>query len=73
MLIANQKKAKQIQSNFLIVKYEIGAISTEVNDFGIDLGNNEIIQVNKIKTDNFTTIYQALSDLLLPISVMDIK
>lgn len=70
---SRSEKAKQIQSNFLIVEYERGSTSTEVNDFGIDLGNNEIIQVNKIKTDNFVAIYQALSDLSLPISVMDIR
>lgn len=70
---SRSEKAKQIQNNFLIIEYEKGSINTEVNDFGIDLGNNEIIQVNKIKTDNFTAIYQALSNLSLPISVMDIR
>lgn len=31
------------------------------------------IRINKIKTDNYTAIYDALSKLVLPVSAMDIR
>jgi hypothetical protein len=31
------------------------------------------VRINKIKTDNFTLIYQALSNIHLPISAMDVR
>ena len=65
--------AERIRKNFLIVEYERDSTNTEVNDFDIDLGNKQIIRINKIKTDNFCAIYQALSNLLLPVSAMEIK
>lgn len=32
-----------------------------------------MIRVNKIKTDNFLSIYKSLSTLQLPVSAMDIR
>lgn len=65
--------AEQIRKNFLIVEYEKNSTNTEVNDFDINLGNNQIIRINKIKTDKFSAIYQALSNLSLPVPAMDIR
>lgn len=69
----NSEEAKKIRDNFLLVEYEEGSESTEVIEHDIDLEGFETIRINKIKTDNFTAIYQALANLILPVSAMDIR
>lgn len=64
---------KKIKSNFLIVEYEKGNINTDVNEYDISLDDHTIIRVNKIKTDNFLSVYKSISSLQLPISAMDIR
>lgn len=64
--------AENIRNNFLIIERDEGNENTEVIPFDIIVDNNNI-RVNKIKTDNFTAIYHALSELRLPISAMDIR
>lgn len=44
----------------------------EVVEHDIDM-DNQTIRINKIKTDDFTSIYQAIASLLLPVSAMDIR
>lgn len=64
--------AENIRNNFLIIERDEGNENTEVIPFDI-IVDNKNIRVNKIKTDNFTAIYHALSELRLPISAMDIR
>lgn len=56
----------------MIIERDNGSENTEVIPFDI-IVDNKNIRVNKIKTDNFTAVYQALSELRLPISAMDIR
>ena len=69
---ADSETAEKIRNNFLIIERDKGSENTEVIPFDI-IVDNKNIRVNKIKTDNFTAIYQALSELRLPISAMDIR
>ena len=69
----NSDEAKKIRDNFLLVEYEEGSDNTEVIEHDIDIEGFETIRINKIKTDNFTAVYQALANLVLPVSAMDIR
>lgn len=70
----NSATAERIRRNFLLVEYEAGSVSSEIAEHDIDLeGFATTIRINKIKTDNFSAIYKALGELLLPISAMDIR
>ena len=39
----------------------------------IDIEGFETIRINKLKTDNFIAVYQSLTNLILPVSAMDIR
>lgn len=69
----NSKTAEKIRKNFLLVEYEKGSSSQEITDHDIDLRGLAVIRINKIKTDDYISIYRALGDLALPISAMDVR
>jgi len=70
----NSDTAERIRKNFLLVEYEAGLQSQDIGEHDIDLeGFATTIRINKIKTDDFSSIYKALGNLLLPISAMDIR
>lgn len=69
---ADSEEAEKIRDNFLVVDREKDNNSMDVTEYDIVVDNKNI-KVNKIKTDNFIAIYQALSELRLPISAMDIR
>lgn len=69
----NSSIAKKIKSNFLLVEYDKGSKNVEVHDHDIILEGMSTIRVNKIKTDNFTAIYNSIASLQLPVSAMDIR
>lgn len=64
--------AGKIKNNFLLVEYEKDSENRLVADYDINM-DDIIIRINKIKTDDFTSIYESISDLQLPISAMDVK
>lgn len=66
-------EAEKIRSNFLLVEYEENSINVEVQEHDIVLDNMSTIRINKIKTDDFISIYEAISKLHLSVSVMDIR
>lgn len=66
-------QAQQIKNNFLLVEYEKGSNNVEITDHDIDIEGFPTIRINKIKTDNYIAIYEALSNLTLAISAMDIR
>jgi hypothetical protein len=69
----NSSAAEQIRRNFLLVEFEAGSNSQQTGEHDIDLQGFSTIRINKIKTDDFTSIYRALADLALPISAMDVR
>lgn len=64
--------AEKIKSNFLLVEYESGSTNTMVTEYDINI-DETIIKINQLKTDSFNILYNALSNLHLPISAMDIR
>jgi hypothetical protein len=69
----NSDSAKKIRDNFLLVEFAEGIQSQEVVEHDIDIEGFPTIRINKIKTDNFTVLYQALAMLQLPVSAMDVR
>lgn len=69
----NTEVADKIKSNFLVIEYEKNSTNLEVHDHDIVLEDMVTIRVNKIKTDNFLAIYNALASIELPVSAMDIR
>lgn len=69
----SSKESKQIRDNFLLVEYEKNSDNTEVVEHDIDIEGFPTIRINKIKTDNFITLYQSISNLILPVSAMDVR
>lgn len=64
--------AEKIKSNFLLVEYEGGSKNTLVTEYDINI-DETIIKINQLKTDSFDVLYDAISNLQLPISAMDIR
>lgn len=69
----NSEQAKKIRQNFLLVEYEPNSMSEEIVEHDIDMEGFSTIRINKIKTDNFKAIYNAISNLQLPISALDVR
>lgn len=69
----NSDDAKKIKNNFLLVQYDPDSTSEKITPYDIDMEPFGIININKIKTNNFKSIYSALSNLELPVSTMDIR
>lgn len=70
---SNTDEAKKIRQNFLLVEYEKDSMNEEITEHDIDIEGISTIRINKLKTDNFSAIYSALSELHLPISAMDVR
>lgn len=69
----NSDVATKIRRNFLLVEYESESQNLEISEHDIDLQGFSTIRINKIKTNNFKAIYEAISNLALPVSAMDIR
>ena len=70
----NSKEAENIKNNILLVEYEKDNQEVLITDHDITLEDSSTtIRINKIKTDNFTSIYNAISNLHLPISALDVR
>lgn len=69
----NSDDASKIRNNFLLVEYEKDSNSQEICEHDIDLEGFSTIRINKIKTDDFSSIYRSLASLVLPVSAMDVR
>ena len=69
----NSHNAAKIRNNFLLVEYEKDSTSKNISEHDIDIQGFSTIRINKIKTNDFTEIYKALSGINLPVSAMDIR
>lgn len=69
----NSDTARKVRDNFLLIEYEKDSKNVEVLEHDIDIEGFEPIRINKLKTDNFIAVYQALAQLTLPVSAMDIR
>lgn len=71
----NSEESKNIRDNFLLIEYDEGSSNVEIaeHDIDVDINGSNIIRINKLKTDNFIEVYDALANLKLPVSAMDIR
>src|SRR5699024_9945543 len=57
----NSDHAHKIRQNFLLVEFDEGSQSTSISAHDIDLeGFSSTIRINKILTDDFSTIYEQI-------------
>lgn len=68
----NTELSKKVTDNFLLVEYDEGSDNIEVAEHSLDL-NGVLVTIKKIKTDNYKEIYEALSNLQLPVSALDVR
>jgi len=69
----NSDLSKKIRNNFLLVEYENGSGNLDVVEHDIEVEGVATVRINKLKTDDFMSIYKELSNLILPVSAMDIR
>ena len=69
----NSEIATRVRNNFLLVEYDEGSTNQEVVEHDIDMEGFATIRINKIKTDDYSAIYECISNLQLPVSAMDIR
>lgn len=69
----NSELAAKIRNNFLLVEYEKDSKNLEITEHDIDMDGFATIRINKLKTDNYSALYTALSDIHLRISAMDVR
>lgn len=71
---SNSDLADRIRNNFLLVEYAPNSYNHDVVEHDIDIADlGSTIRINKLKTDDFSAIYKLLSELVLPISAMDVR
>lgn len=64
--------SEKIRSNFLLVEHKPGSKNSEVIEHDINI-NKTIIRINKLITDDYNQIYDALANIRLPISAIDVR
>lgn len=69
----NSDLAQQIKNNFLLVEYGKELNNNLISEHDIVLEGGLTIRINKIKTDNFSNIYDSISNLHLPVTALDIR
>lgn len=69
----NSELATKIKNNFLLVEYGKDLDNQTISEHDIVLEDGLTIRINKLKTDNFSAIYNSISDLHLAVSALDIR
>ncbi|MNQ99359.1 hypothetical protein D3C85_1150890 [compost metagenome] len=69
----NSELATKIKNNFLLVEYGKGINNEVISEHDIVLDGGLTIRINKIRTDNFSSIYNGISNLNLPVTALDIR
>lgn len=69
----NSNIADTIRKNFLLIEYEKDSANNLIVDHDIEIEGISTIRINKLKTDDYISVYKAISNLHLPISAMDVR
>ncbi|MBF0694631.1 MAG: SIR2 family protein [Flavobacterium sp.] len=69
----NSDLATRIKNNFLLVEYGKDLDNQIISEHDIVLEGGLTIRINKLKTDNFSAIYNSISELHLPVTALDIR
>lgn len=70
----NSDLADKIRNNFLLINYQKDSENLELSDYDAALDNNGLtVRIKQLTTDKYGEIYDAISNLNLPVSAMDIR
>lgn len=70
----NSDLADKIRNNFLLINYQKDSENLELSDYDAALDNNGLtVRIKQLTTDKYGEIYDAISNLDLPVSAMDIR
>jgi hypothetical protein len=69
----NTNEADLIRKNFLLIEYEKDSTNHFIVDHDIEIEGISTIRINKLKTDDYLSVYKSISNLHLPISAMDVR
>ena len=69
----NSELAGKIKNNFLLVEYGKDINNEIISEHDIVLEGELTIRINKLRTDNFSAIYDSISNLHLPVTALDIR
>ncbi|MFC6996925.1 SIR2 family protein [Rufibacter roseus] len=69
----NSESASKIKSNFLLVEYSPGDDNDIISEHDIVLNEGLTIQINKVKTDNYSKLYNSISNIHLPVTALDVR
>lgn len=69
----NSEMAEKIKNNFLLIEYESDSDNKVMSEHDIVLEQGLTIRINKIKTDDYSTIYRSISSLQLPVTALDVR
>lgn len=69
----NSDLATKIKNNFLLVEYGKEIDNELISEHDIVLEGGLTIRINKIKTDNFSSIYNSVSNLNLPVTALEVR
>ncbi len=68
----NTEIAEKVRKNFLLIEYEKDSMNQQITEHDIVIeGSN--IRINKLKTDDFLSVYESLANITLPVSAMDVR
>lgn len=68
----NTEAFKKIKENFLIVEYEANSTNEVISDYHLKIEDIPI-QIKKLQTDNYSSLYKELIEAKYPISAIDIR
>ncbi|MFD2602649.1 SIR2 family protein [Flavobacterium suzhouense] len=68
----NTDAFRKIKENFLIVEYEANSQNEEISDYHLKIEDIPI-QVKKLQTDKYSSLYKELIEAKYPISAVDIR
>lgn len=71
-LPANTPEGEKVRQNFLLVEYDKDSANQEITEHDIIVKGSSI-RINKLKTDDFISLYRSLAEIILPISAMDVR
>lgn len=69
----NSSQSEKIRKNFLLMEYESGSSNLDVVEHDIEMEGFQTIRINKLKTDDYSSVYSSLSSLKLPVTTLDIR
>lgn len=69
----NSKEYEKIKENFLVIEWEENSENSIVENHSIRMEKGEMIEIKKLRTDNFSQVYNQISKLQFEANGLEIK